>query len=140
MAMYNLIGYSSNYSGTTGSLWFHSKDEATNFYAGIANNNNFKSFEFKPKLLENAAITVPLKTFSNFWRSIEMQLINLKNELKLKWRGNCVLTATGAENTDVNPNSIIFTIKNTNFYVPIVTLSAKDNQKLLKLLSKGIKK
>ena len=31
MPMYNLIEYSSNYSETTGSLWFYSKDEATNF-------------------------------------------------------------------------------------------------------------
>ena len=61
MAMYNLIEYSSNYSGTTESLCFYSKDEAANFYAGIANNNS-KSFEFKVKLLENATISVPLKT------------------------------------------------------------------------------
>ena len=40
----NLIEYDSNYSETTGSLWFYSKDEATNFNADIAN-NNFKSFE-----------------------------------------------------------------------------------------------
>ena len=46
MPMYNLIEYSSNYSETTGSLWFYSKDEATNFNADIAN-NNFKSFEYK---------------------------------------------------------------------------------------------
>ena len=51
--MYNLIEYSSNYSGTTGSLWFRSKDEATNVNADFANNNNFKSFEYKAKLLGN---------------------------------------------------------------------------------------
>ena len=45
MPMYNLIGHSSNYFETTGSLWFYSKDEATIFNADIANNNNFKSFE-----------------------------------------------------------------------------------------------
>ena len=43
MPMYNLIEYSSNYSERTGSLWFYSKDEATNFDANIGNNNNFKS-------------------------------------------------------------------------------------------------
>ena len=41
MLMYSLIEYSSNYSETTGSLWFYSKDEATNFNANIANTNNF---------------------------------------------------------------------------------------------------
>ena len=46
MLMYNLIEYSSNYFEKTGSLQFHSKDEATNFNADTANNNNnFKSFE-----------------------------------------------------------------------------------------------
>ena len=38
--MYNLIEYSSNCSETTGSLWLNSKDEATNFDADIANDNN----------------------------------------------------------------------------------------------------
>ena len=36
-----MIEYSSDYSETTGSLWFYSKDEATNFNANIANDNNF---------------------------------------------------------------------------------------------------
>ena len=44
MPVYNLIEYSSNYSETTGSLWFYSKDEATNFNADIANDSNFKPF------------------------------------------------------------------------------------------------
>ena len=37
MPMYNFLEFSSNYSDKTGSLWFHSKDEATNFNADIAN-------------------------------------------------------------------------------------------------------
>ena len=36
--------YSSNYSDTTGGLWFYSKDEATDFHANIANTGNFKPF------------------------------------------------------------------------------------------------
>ena len=36
MPLYNLLEYSSNYSNTTGSLWFYSKDEVTNFDADIA--------------------------------------------------------------------------------------------------------
>ena len=42
--MYNHIEHSSNYSETTGKLWFYSKDEATNLNADIGNDNNFKSF------------------------------------------------------------------------------------------------
>ena len=53
MPMYSLIEYSSNYFDTTGSLWLYSKDEATNFNAGIANTDNFNSFKYKAKLLEN---------------------------------------------------------------------------------------
>ena len=37
---------------------------------------------------------------------------------------------------DTNSNNIIFPIKDTKLYVPVVTLSAKDNQKLSKLLGK----
>ena len=90
--MYNLIEYNSNYSETTGSLWFYSKDEATNFNADIANDNNLKSFKYKAKLLGNTvaqpganaangilrkvAIPMPLKYSSNFWRSLKMPLIN----------------------------------------------------------------
>ena len=45
------------------------------------------------------------------------------------------MSAAGNDNTNANPN-VIFTIKDTKLYVPVVTVSAKDNQKLVKLLSK----
>ena len=85
MPIYSLIEHYSNYSKTAGRLWFYSKDEATDFNADISIDNYFKSFEDKAKLLENttaqsnpnqtngilknAAIVVPLKYLSNFWRS-----------------------------------------------------------------------
>ena len=46
-----------------------------------------------------------------------------------------VLFAAGNDNTD-NGKIIIFTIKDTMLYVPVVTLSARDNKKLSKRLSK----
>ena len=52
MPLYNLIEYCSNYFETTGSLWSYVKGEVTNFNADIANTNNFKSFMYKPELLE----------------------------------------------------------------------------------------
>ena len=78
MSMYNLIEYSSDYSVTTRTLLFYSKDEATNFNANIANIDNFKSFKYQAKLLgntvadganrilKNTRITVPIKYLSNF--------------------------------------------------------------------------
>ena len=114
MPMYNLMEYSSNYSDTRWSLWFHSKYEANNFDADIAHNNNFKSFYYKAKLsedtvaqpapnnndgiLKNAATDVSLKYLSNFWRLLEMPLINCKVEFKLKWTKYCVLAAASTDN------------------------------------------
>ena len=60
MPMYNLIKHSSDYSETTGSLWFFSKDKATNVNADISNINNFKSFEYKAKFLTQPCL---LKVF-----------------------------------------------------------------------------
>ena len=87
-------------------------------------------------ILENTSIAVPLKHLSNFWRSLEMPLINCKVELRLKWTKYFVLSAAGADNANTNSNIIIFTIKDKKIYVLLVTLLAKDNQKLSKLLRK----
>ena len=100
MSMYNLSEYSSDYSDTTGSLWFYFKDEATNFDNNIVNTNNFQPFVYKTKLmgntvrypvqnnnngiLKNPAIVLRLTDLDNFWRSLEMSLINCKFELELR--------------------------------------------------------
>ena len=59
-------------------------------------------------------------------------MINCKIELKLRWTNHCVLSAAGSDNDDANPNNIIFTIKDTKWYVPVVTLSADDYAKRYK--------
>ena len=69
-----------------------------------------------------------------------MLLINCKVELTLKWTMHCVLDSSGVDNTNVNSNNVIFVIKDTKLYVPVVTFSVKDNQKLRKLLSEGFEK
>ena len=61
-----------------------------------------------------------------------MPLINCKVELSLKWHENCILSSVGDNAT--------FTITDTNFYVPIVTLKIEDNAKVSKLLSEGFKR
>ena len=53
-----------NYSETTGSLWFHLQDEATDFNADIPNDNNFKSFEYQSKLL-GYAVAQPAPNAAN---------------------------------------------------------------------------
>ena len=46
------------------------------------------------------------------------------------------MSVAGNDNTNANPNHILFTMKDRKWYVRVVTLLAKDNQKLSKLLSK----
>ena len=52
------------------------------------------------------------------------------------------MSIAGTENTNgkSDNNNIIFTIKDTTLHVPVVTLSARDNQKPSKLLSKGFER
>ena len=82
---------------------------------------------------------MPLKFLSNL-KSLEILLINCKVELKLRWTKYCFLSAAGNDNANGIDDHIIFTIKNTKLFDPVVTLSARDNQKLLKLLSKGFER
>ena len=136
MPIYNLIKYSQNYSDTSGSLWQFKRDEIIN-NADVTNNNNASSFKYKASIIgdtgdngrkKKVKIAVPLKYLSNFWRSLEMPLINCKVELSLKWYERCLLTAA---------TTATFKITDAKLYVPIVTLSVEDNAKLSKLLSKG---
>ena len=67
-----------------------------------------------------------------------MTLMYFKVKLKLKWTNYCVLAAAGADNTNANLNNRFFTITDTKLYVLVVTLSAKDNQQISKIVSKGL--
>ena len=136
--MYNLIEYSDNYSDTSSSLWQFKRDEIegdvdlTIDVQHIPNNSS--SFKYKSSFITNrngVKIVVPLKYLSNFWRSLEMPLINCKVELSLKWYERCLLTVA---------NTATFKITDAKLYVPIVTLKTEDNTKLSKLLSKGFKR
>ena len=127
MPMYNLIEYSDNYSKTSGSLWEYYKDDPND------NTANSESFKSKVKITgktpnngntKDVEIIVPLKYLSNFSRALEMLLINCEVNLTLTWSKDCVIT-----------NST-----ETKLYVPVVTLSAKDNEKLLQRLKSGFKK
>ena len=138
--MYNLIEYSDNYSDTSGSLWGFKRDEIDN-NAEVTNDDNAPSFKYKASLIGNTEtdgtrkgvkIAVPLKHLSNFWRSLEMPLINYKVELSLRWIKNCVLTTAsiGVDTNVTGADSAAFKKTDEKRYVPIVTLSAEDNAKL----------
>ena len=135
MPMYNLIDYSDNCSKTFGSLWQHYKDDP--------NDNLANSKSFKPKVkitgktpnngnTKDVEIIVPLKYLSNFWRILEMPLINCEVNLILAWSKDCVIINTTGE--------VKFAITETKLYVPVVTLSTKDNEELLQQLKSGFKK
>ena len=69
---------------------------------------------------------------SNFWRTLEMPIINCEVDLILTWSKDCVITNSTGE--------VKFAITDTKLYVPVVTLSTKDNEKLLQQLKSVFKK
>ena len=145
MPMYNVIEYSDNYSDTSGSLWQFKRDEVPANNADLTIDNS-QSFKYKAALLgktanavnntnssvKEAKIVVPLKYLSNFWRSLEMSLINYKIYLELNWIEDCILSSAG--------NSAKFEITDAKLHVPIVTLSTKGSVHLTKQLSEGFKR
>ena len=69
---------------------------------------------------------VSFKYLSNFWRTLEIPLINYEVNVILTWSTNCVIIYTNVANQ--NPT---FEITQTKLYVPVVALSSQDNAKLL---------
>ena len=155
MPMYNLIEYRDNYSKTSGSLWKYCKDipvvDDTGAVVDFNGTNTTDSFNFKTKITGQTAdnnnnngniagrvdveIMVPLKYLSNFWRTLEMLLINCEVELILTWSAGCVIIYT-----DVADQVSTSTITETNLYVSVVTLSTQDNAKLLRQLKSGFER
>ena len=91
-----------------------------------ANNNNGKNS------VKDTKIVVPLEYLSNFWRSLELPLINCKVHLELDWIKECILSSAG--------NSAEFEIADAKLHVPIIILSTKDSVNLTKQISKGFKR
>ena len=122
MPMYNLLEYGEKYSMVSGSLRNYYRDERnddeneTNRLKTRINENKTirsKSFEYKTKLigstpgnnhLINAEVFVPLKYLSNFWRSLDLPLINCEIELDLKWSKYCVLSEVSRKFREVDAN------------------------------------
>ena len=146
MPMYNLIEYSDNYAKTTGNIWQYCKDiparDAHNIIEEFTGGNTTDSFNFKAKITgqtgpngtKDVEIMVPLKYLSNFWRSLEMPLINCEVNLILTWSSTFALIATTIPNQNTT-----FAITDTKLYVPVVTLSTQENTKFLQQLTSGFK-
>ena len=135
MPLYNLLEYSDNYAKTFRTLWEYYRDEPNDNLA------DFKSFKSKIKITgktpnnnneKDVEIMVSLKYLSNFWRTLEMPLINCEVNLILTWSSTCVITNSTGAGT--------FAITDTKLYVPVITLSTQDNSKLPQQLKSGFKR
>ena len=147
MSMYNLIEYSDKYQDSPATLYQYKRDEPPedNAVADLTADNS-DSFKYKIKLLGNinlaadaarvgrlnVKVVVPLKYLSNFFRSLEMPLINCRVKLNLTWKKDCVLS-TDAGNA-------VFIINDTKMYVPVVTLSKEDNKDFIEQQNKGFQR
>ena len=148
MSMYNLIEYIDAYSKISGILWQYYRDEPALDANGEiidfpANSNNIALFNFKQQITgqtgkcgtKDVEIMVLLKYLGNFWRTLEMPLIDYEINLQLKRSKNFILVTTAAANQNLR-----FRINDTKLYIPVVTLSIQENIKLLKQLESGFKR
>ena len=156
MPMYNLIEYSDNYQDSLSALYQYKRDEPPNNNVNLTADNS-TSFKYNVNLLSNIAaagpdnarvgrlnvkivplyhlntsIIVPLKYLSNFFRSLEMPLINCKIKLNLIWKKECVLS-TAADDA-------VFIINDKKLYVPFVTFSKEDNKDFIEQENKGFQR
>ena len=146
---------------TTGSLWDYYRDEPSNTLS-----SDSESFKCKTSIIGNTynigvgeagydankvgknetEVVIPLKHLSNFWRSLNIPLINCEVELILTWSKNCVLgdmTVSAAQDGNpaiVAPSGATFKITDTKLYVPVVTLSKENDIKLLEQLKSGFER
>ena len=108
---------------------------------GVTHNNLTKN---------NVKAVIPLKQLSNFWKSLNIPLINCEVELILTWFKNFVLIDKLTRDTDYtanprvseinNPENAIFKITDTKLYVPVVSLSKENDMKLLGQLKSEFKR
>ena len=104
-------------------------------------NNATKLFNLKEKLTDQTdnndtkivEIMLLLKYLNNFWRTLEMPLINWEITLDLNWHENIAANNVAAQATT-------FPMTDTKIYVPVVTLLTQDYVKLLEQLKSGFKK
>ena len=147
--MYNLIEYSDNYQDSSATVYQYKRDEPPDDIDNNLATNTSSSFKYKVDLLGNPVIpnnvarrdlriVVPFKYLSNFFRSLEMPLINCKIKLNLTWKKECVLS-TDNDVADA-ANNPVFIIYDTKLYVPVVTLLKEDNKEFIDQQNKGFQR
>ena len=82
--------------------------------------------------MRDVEIMVPLKYLSNFWRTLEMPLINCEVEHILAWSKNCIITNSTGKGK--------FKTTEAKLYIPVVTLPTQDNMKLLQQQKSNFKR
>ena len=144
MPMYNLIEYSDNYQDSSATLYQYKRDEPPEDDAvADLTADNSSSLKYKISLLGNSVVAnniakrsvkvvVPLKYLSNFFRSLEMPLINCKIKLNLTWKKECVLST--------DDGNAVFIINDTKMYVLVATLSKEDNKDFIEQQNKGFRR
>ena len=161
--MYNLLEYSKNYEKTSGSLFNYYRVEPNEAEIADANGainisiRNSESFDYKTKIVGSLAtgelekddveIAIPLKYLGSFWRSLDIPLINCEITLILSWYKECVLVGRAHRGPPApapafitSPENEIFEITDCKLYVPVVTLSAENDIKLLEQLKSGFRR
>ena len=136
----------------TNSESFKYKSNITGKTSNTNQENGENNEQGNTKIKKNLEIVVPLRYLRHFWRSLDMPLINCEVSLTLTWSENCVLTdittqtaraAQGdnpaRERIDA-PTNATFKITDTKLYVPVVTLSTKDDNSFLEQLKSGFKR
>ena len=103
MPMHNSTEYTDNYWKTSESLWLYYRDEPfisdNGNITDVADDHNSVSFKYKQKITgqtkndgrNDVEIMVPLEYLSNFWRNLEMLLINFEINVFLTWTENCII-------------------------------------------------
>ena len=143
MPMYNLIEYSDNYQDSSATLYQYKRDEPPDDIDDNLATNNSSSFKYKVNSLVNPVVdnnvatfnvkvAVPLKYLSNFFRSLEMSLLNCKIKLNLTRKKECALSS--------NDGDVVFIINDAKLYVPVVTLSKEDNKDFIEQQNKGFQR
>ena len=121
MPMYNLLQYSKSYRKTTGSLWNYYRDESSDSLSSNSESLRYKTsitgnkynagageagYDANKVVKNETEVVIPLKHLNNFWKSLNIPLINCQVELVLTWSKSCVL-ADKAVDAAANPEIVV---------------------------------